>query len=134
MKYILQKGILTELKKMFIWVATLSLLELILFFVFGFFDKTAVFGTLLGAAVSFLNFLFLAFTVEQTVKKGKGAAQSFMGGSYTVRLCFIAVAVVFAIKSPYINYVAAVIPLLFPRICILATNLSTKKKKEDKTV
>lgn len=129
MKYILQKSVLTEVKKMFIQILGLSAVQLFFFFIFGFFDKTAVLGTLLGVAVAFLNFLFLAVTVDFSVKRGKSSAQGLMGLSYSLRLLFIAAAVVFAIKSPAINYIATVIPLVFPRIIILINNLAGGKKR-----
>ena len=127
----MSKEVIKEIKKMFFMILIMSALELLLFFAFGYFNMAGLYGTLLGALVSFLNFLFLGITVEISVKKGKGGAQGAMGLSYTVRLLFIALAVIFAIKSPNINYVAAVIPLIFPRLGIMITKLFNKKKGAD---
>ena len=132
----MSKEVWLEIKKMLLCIALMFILELLVFFILGFFDITVLYGGLLGSLVSFLNFFFLAVTVEMSVKKGKANAQGTMGISYMVRLLFIALAVVFAIKSSYINYVSAVIPLIFPRISILILNILSKKgeaKKDERT-
>ncbi|MBQ6998613.1 MAG: ATP synthase subunit I [Clostridia bacterium] len=95
----------------------LGAILVIVFFLIGRFDLSVVWGALLGIACACLNFAFLALTVSKSLSKGK-AAGGYMGISYLLRLAFIGAVVVFAIKSPYINYVAAVIPLLFPRVII----------------
>lgn len=132
----MSKEVWLEIKKMLLCIALMLILELLVFFILGFFDIAVLYGGLLGSLVSFLNFFFLAVTVEMSVKKGKANAQGTMGISYMVRLLFIALAVVFAIKSSYINYVSAVIPLIFPRISILILNILSKKgeaKKDERT-
>ena len=132
----MSKEVWLEIKKMLLCIALMLILELLVFFILGFLDITVLYGGLLGSLVSFLNFFFLAVTVEMSVKKGKSNAQGTMGISYMVRLLFIALAVVFAIKSSYINYVSAVIPLIFPRISILILNILSKKgeaKKDERT-
>ena len=132
----MSKEVWLEIKKMLLCIALMLILELLVFFILGFFDIAVLYGGLLGSLVSFLNFFFLAVTVEMSVKKGKSNAQGTMGISYMVRLLFIALAVVFAIKSSYINYVSAVIPLIFPRISILILNILSKKgeaKKDERT-
>ncbi len=95
----------------------LGIITDLVFFLIGRFDLSVVWGTLLGIACACFNFVFLALTVSKSLGKGK-AAGGYMGISYLLRLAFIGAVVVFAIKSPYINYVAAVIPLLFPRVII----------------
>ena len=124
----MSKEVLIELNKMFMMILLMSVIELLLFLAFGHFNLAVVFGCLLGALVSFLNFLFLALSIEKSVSKGKKSAQMSMGTSYSVRLMFIAAAVVFAIKSPHINYLAALIPLIFPRISIMISEIILKKR------
>lgn len=114
---------------MFFMILIMSALELLLFFAFGYFNMAVLYGTALGALVSFLNFLFLAFSIEKSVNKEKKGAQSVMGTSYSLRLIFIAAAVVFAIKSPHINYLSALIPLIFPRIAIMISKVILKKRE-----
>ena len=118
----LSKELKNEVKKMLLSISTMLVLMVILFALFGYFGSEVIFGALLGGAVAFLNFLFLAFAVEKSVN-GDNSPKGTMAFSYSIRLLFIAVIVVFAIKSPYFNYVATVIPLIFPRIIITFNNL-----------
>ncbi len=116
--------------QVFIGSLVLGVVMDIVFFLIGRFDFTVVLGTLLGIACATLNFVFLAFTVSKSLSKGK-AAGGYMGISYLLRLAFIGAVVVFAIKSPYTNYVATAIPLLFPRVII--TLLQGVLKQYDKS-
>lgn len=99
------------------------------FAAFGHYDLTVVLGALLGVAAAFANFAVLGMSVQKAVDKDAGGARISMASSYTLRMLMIAAVVVFAIKSPYINYLAAIIPLIFPRIVIMFFNL--KKEKSD---
>ena len=49
-----------------------------------------------------------------------------MSGTYTLRLLLTAAMVIAAFKIPQINWLAAVIPLLFPRLIIMVLNLKGK--------
>ncbi|MBE7012856.1 MAG: hypothetical protein E7416_02120 [Ruminococcaceae bacterium] len=105
----------------------------LVFLAIGRFDITVLWGTLLGIVCAILNFVFLAITVSMSLSKGKSAS-GYMGVSYLLRLAFIGVVIVFAIRSPYINYVATAIPLVFPRIVIITLQgvLNRTKKVADK--
>ena len=98
---LLSKEVLNEVKNMLLMILLFLAIELLLFFFFGYFDLSVVWGGILGAAVSFINFFLLAVTVEISVKKGKGAAQGAMGTSYMLRLLFIAAAVVEKQKNAF---------------------------------
>ena len=108
----------------------LACIMVIAFFAFGYFSMPVVYGALLGVFAATLNFFLLALTLEYALGKGARKAQGIMGLSYTIRIVIIAVIVVFAIKKPYINYVATAIPLVFPRIVIYLLNFLNKGKKE----
>lgn len=103
----------------------------IVFLVIGRFDLTVLWGTLLGVACTCLNFAFLAITVSNAMDKGKSAG-GYMGTSYLLRLFFIGAVVVFAIKSEYFNYIATIIPLLFPRVIITVLEGILKWKGKSK--
>lgn len=111
--------------------AALCVVMDIVFLLIGRFDITVFWGTLLGFACTSLNFCFLALAVVKSVGKGK-AAGGYIGSSYLLRLFFIGVVVVFSIKSPYCNYIATVIPLLFPRVIITVLQGIMKWKNKSK--
>ncbi len=117
--------------KILIGSVILAGIMIAVFALLGYFSLSVVSGAALGIVTAVLNFFLLALTLEYALGKGAGKAQGIMGLSYTVRIVVIAVIVVFAIKAPYINYVATAIPLVFPRIVIYALNFLDKDKKEE---
>ena len=128
----MDRSLLKEIKNMSVMLAICTLVMLAVFFVSGYGGLGAVFGSLIGYAAALLNYFLLALTIDVSVKR-KTSVQAFMGLSYTLRLAIIAAAVIFSIKSNYINYVAAVIPLVFPRIIIFITKAHRSKKHGDES-
>lgn len=108
----------------------LGALEVLVTVPLGYFGIPAVLGTLLGCAVAVFNFALMGIILERCISRGKSASW-LMGMGYIVRLAIIAASILWAIKAPYLNYICAVIPLLFPRIAIFIIN-SARKKKERK--
>ncbi len=119
----LSKNLFKEVIKMLIGVFILSFIMVIVFFILNGFDIRVIWGALLGSTVCVLNYFFLALSIENAVSKGDKAKGS-MGISYMLRMVFIGISILVAIKLPCFNYVAAVIPFLFPRIVLL---ISAKK-------
>ena len=125
----LSRELWLEVKKMAAYIGAMVLIMVIIFALFGYFGIPIILGGLLGGIVALLNFFFLATAIEKSVN-GHNSPKGTLVSSYSLRLISIGVVVVFAIKSPYINYLAVVIPLLFPRIAIMAENLlKTRTKK-----
>jgi len=117
-----------ELRNMAICILILTILMLVIFWLSGYFGSDTVFGALMGSGVAFLNFFFLALAVEKSVKNNQNP-KMVVASSYTMRMLFMGIMIVIAIKSPHINYVAMVIPLIFPRISILILNFLKKRNK-----
>lgn len=128
----LSKELYAEVKKMLLCISAMSVAMVIIFAAFGYFGVAVLLGALLGSVVASLNFLFLALAVEKSVN-GNNSPKGAMMSSYSLRLLCIGAAVVFAIKSPYINYLAVIIPLIFPRIIIMLNNLLKKRKEHERT-
>lgn len=126
----MDRTLLKEIKNMSLMLIPCTLLMVAAFYIAGYGGTGAVLGALIGYAAALLNYFLLALTIDISVKR-KTSVQAFMGLSYTLRLVIIAAAVIFAIKSDYINYIAAVIPLVFPRIIILITKAHRSKKHGD---
>lgn len=126
------KNLQKEVVKMAIGVFLLSLVMLGIFALLGYFSYRAVLGALLGWAGCVLNYFFLAVCVEKAADKGEKGAKAYIGGTYTLRMLFIAAVIIVAIKMPlYFNYVATIIPFLFPRFVIMAFNLFKKGEKHN---
>lgn len=109
-------------------VLILTALMLVIFAVIKKFDITVLWGALLGCGFTILSFLMLSVSVQMSVDRSKNGAQGLMGISYTVRLMLTATMVILAIKLPVFNYIAAVIPLIFPRLVIMILNIGKRGK------
>ena len=124
----LSKSSVYEIKRISLGVFILSVIQMIVVIITVGYNNSYLFGTLLGALVAILNFVFLAISVENSVKKSQGAAKGYMGSGYFLRLMFMGLIIYFAINSPYINHWATIIPLIFPRITIMLLGIIDSKK------
>ena len=122
----ISKVVLREVKRLGICTAILTICMLIVFALLGKFSTAVLYGGLLGFLVNYFNFIIMSISVEKSVSKSKAGASSAMGISYVFRLSLIGASVYFAIKSPYINYVATIIPLFFTRVSIYILNFLNK--------
>lgn len=96
----------------------------LVFFLLGRWDASVLWGTLMGGLWAVVNFLLLGLTVQKMAadpdeKRGKLTLRL----SYSLRMLLTLLVAVLAIKLPGVNWVAAVIPLFFPRLTIFAMQL-----------
>ena len=125
----MSKTLLVEIRNIAIGVIILGAVQVLVTLPTKFFGLFAIFGTLLGCAVAILNFALMGIILERCVSKQKGAS-GLMGVGYIGRLALIALAVIWATKVDYLNYVCVIIPLIFPQISIFILNLTRKKERE----
>lgn len=125
----MSKTLLVEIRNIAIGVIILGAVQVLVTLPAKFFGLSAIFGTLLGCAVAILNFALMGIILERCVSKQKGAS-GLMGVGYIGRLALIALAVIWATKVDYLNYVCVIIPLIFPQISIFILNLTRKKERE----
>ena len=125
----MSKTLLVEIRNIAIGVIILGAVQVLVTLPTKFFGLSATFGTLLGCAVAILNFALMGIILERCVSKQKGAS-GLMGVGYIGRLALIALAVIWATKVDYLNYVCVIIPLIFPQISIFILNLTRKKERE----
>ena len=85
----------------------------------GTFDYKVFTGVLGGSLVAILNFTIMCLTIQKAVDIAEQKQmKSFIQGSYNGRLLLQAGWVVAAFLIPYVNVIAAAIPLLFPNLVI----------------
>lgn len=125
----MSKTLLVEIRNIAIGVIILGAVQVLVTLPDKVFGLSAIFGTLLGCAVAILNFALMGIILERCVSKQKGAS-GLMGVGYIGRLALIALAVIWATKVDYLNYVCVIIPLIFPQISIFILNLTRKKERE----
>jgi hypothetical protein len=130
--------------------ALVSLIVMLVFFLFGKFDYTVALGAVLGAGVITFNFLFLSLTTNKAVDdvmalRGDGEmdeeaaaefakehAQRFQNAvrlSFIIRTFSMLAALVLAfLLSSVFNVIATVIPLLMLRPIIYVRELFRRKE------
>ena len=123
----LTREIKNDIKKLAVYVIVMTVIMVGIFALYGYFGLPVILGALLGCTAAVLNFALLAVTLSKSLDKAENATRT-MGISYVLRMLLIAGVVMLAIASPVFNYVAAVIPLVFPRIAIFIMNIKKKKK------
>lgn len=83
------------------------------------FDYRVITGTLGGCIVAVTNFTMMCITIQRAVSIGEQKAmKAFIQGSYNGRLLLQAGWIVAAYLMPWVNVIAAAIPLLFPNLMI----------------
>ncbi len=106
-----------------------GVMELV-FILLGKWDLTVLFGNLLGAFAAVLNFFLMGLTVVKCVSLPADKAATKIRISQGTRLLMLAAICGLAALFPKVfNLIAAVIPLLFPRLVIVAWQLFGKKDK-----
>lgn len=150
-----QPAVIQETKRIAGGTLILTAAMLIVFVLLGRMDYTVVLGALLGAAYAVGNFFLLALSVQMAAEKMNGShpaplpepeegeepteaplspeaqeARKKMQLSYTGRMLLLIVVAIVAIKAPCFNAIAALIPMLFPRIIIFINGIIMKNQKE----
>lgn len=85
----------------------------------GTFDYRVLTGAAGGCIVAIVNFALMCLTIQRAVGVGdQKAMKAFIQGSYNGRLLLQAGWIVAAYLMPWVNVIAAAIPLLFPNLTI----------------
>ena len=79
------------------------------------FDYRVILGGLGGGAVAVLNFFLMGLTIQKvTSTDDEKLARNFMKASYTRRMVMQGLWMIVAIAAPCFQFVAGLVPLLFP--------------------
>ncbi|MBE6613303.1 MAG: hypothetical protein E7632_12515 [Ruminococcaceae bacterium] len=106
-----------------VWVIILSVLMEAVFLILGAWNVNVLFGNLLGGAAAVLNFFLMGLTVQKALTKTEKEAKDLVRLSQTLRMLMLFVVAMIACLVPVFNLVAALVPLLFPRIAIMFRTL-----------
>ncbi|MEG2595454.1 MAG: ATP synthase subunit I [Ruthenibacterium sp.] len=136
----IQPAIKQETLHICLGVLALSGVMNLVFALFGKWSLGVLWGTLLGGGWAVCNFFLLGLSVQQMTadpseKRGKLKLQL----SYSLRMLGTLVVVVLAVKLKCFVWLAAVLPLFFPRITILIMQMlglykPDKTKKGDEHI
>jgi hypothetical protein len=110
-----------------VWALILSAAMQAVFLLLGKWEYTVLLGNILGAGAAVLNFFLMGITVQIAVVKEEKEARQTVKTSQSLRMLLLMLILVLALVFPCFNPIAAVIPLLFPRIAIIFRQLFDKK-------
>lgn len=118
----IQPAVKKEIKNVAVYTFTGVVLMWIVYFILHMvmpekvvFDYTVILGGIGGGLIAVLNFFLLGLTVQKVAStEDEETARKFMKSSYSQRMLLQAVWVIAAIAAPCFQYVAGMIPLLFP--------------------
>lgn len=122
----------SETKYIAAWELILSAAMQAVFLVLGRWDYTVLLGNLFSGAVAVGNFYLMARTVERTLEKeqtDEKEARTFAQLSQTLRSFMILAAAALGAILPCFNIIAAILPLLFPKVAALARVFFIKNEK-----
>ena len=106
----------------------------LVFWAIGRWEPGVLWGNLLGGGFAIVNFFLLGLTVQKIANEtDQKRAKAKLQGSYTLRMLLTLAVIVVAIKVPCFVWPAAVVPLLFPRLTILAMQMLGMYKPDKKT-
>ncbi len=103
----------------------LSVVMEAVFLIIGMWSYKVLLGNIFGGTVAVVNFLLMGITVQKAVQKDEKDAAALMKLSQTLRNLMLLIAAALALA--FINPIAAIIPLFFPRIAIFLIPLRDKK-------
>ena len=119
-----------ETKHIALGTLILALVMLAVFALTGNFSLAVLLGALYGSAVAVGNFFLLGLTVQRVAESAGGEdpdqvklAKLRMRKSYTLRLLLEAGLLILAIAVLKLNWIACFLPLIFPRITIMAMDV-----------
>lgn len=119
-------------KKETIYIAVFELIFSMLmqavFLIIGKWNYTVLLGNLLGAFAAVLNFFLMGLGVQKSVNLEQKEASDRIKLSQRLRLLMLVVFAAVGVCLKCFSSVAAIIPLLFPRISIALRPLFNKNK------
>lgn len=109
----------------------LTVIENIAFLIFGHWDITVLLGSLLGLGMTTAFFYSICVSVPKALSHNDpDMAQKSIRASRSYRTIMMAVGLLIAIKLPFFNAFAAMIPLVFTRISIMVINFRGEEEDE----
>lgn len=98
------------------------------FLLLGAWDLTVLWGNLLGAAATVLNFFLMGLTIQKALDKSEEDARKQMKASQSLRLLLLLLVAILGATVDCFHLVAVLVPMLFPRIGVSIRALQNKEK------
>lgn len=117
----------SELKKIGIRSVFLNISVCIIFFLITGIDISVPIGLIIGTGVMFVYLLQLYKSIDISVSGSEKSAKLKMGIGYILRLLIIGIPFVLSAKTDYINSVAILIPIFYPKLIYVGEALFKRK-------
>lgn len=128
-----QETVLRETRRIAIGEAIMLLVMLVVYAALGRFALPVVLGGLIGGAYAVFNFFMLGMTVQKVVairEENEVLATMKLRSSYSMRMVGMLIVAIIAFALPFVDGLACIIPMVFPRLTILALQLTGNIKDE----
>ena len=122
------KTVLKETKFITAFVVIFSALMQAVFLCIAKWDYTVLLGNIWGDLVAVGNLFVMGLFVQKAVTQNKDEARQTVRASQSIRFVGIFALTVIGVLIPFLNSVAVIIPLIFPRIAIMFRPLIDKNK------
>ncbi len=127
----IDKTVLKETKYIAAFVVIFSVLMQAVFLIIGKWNYEVLLGNIWGGAVGVANFLGMGLGVQKAVLQEEKAARQTLKTSQTLRFFALFILGMVGVLVPFFNPVAALIPLLFPRIAVMLRPIIDKKANKN---
>lgn len=126
-----QETVKRETKRIAIGQSILLAVMLMVYIALGRFSLSILLGGLIGSAYAVFNFFMLGMTVQKVAsmkEENAELARMQMKSSYNSRMVGMVLLMVICFALPFVDGLAAIIPLVFPRLTILFLQITGKVK------
>ena len=124
----IDKVVLKETKYIATFVAIFSVLMQAVFLIIGKWDYTVLLGNLWGAAVAVGNFFVMGLYVQKAVSQEEKEAKQTIKASQSMRFAAMVLLTGIGVVIPFFNWIAVVVPLVFPSVAIYLRPIVDKNK------
>ena len=114
----IDKVVLKETKYIATFAAIFSVLMQAVFLIIGKWDYTVLLGNLWGAAVAVGNFFVMGLYVQKAVSQEEKEAKQTIKASQSMRFAAMVLLTGIGVVTPFFNWIAVVVPLVFPSVAI----------------
>lgn len=124
----IDKVVLKETKYIATFAAIFSVLMQAVFLIIGKWDYTVLLGNLWGAAVAVGNFFVMGLYVQKAVSQEEKEAKQTIKASQSMRFAAMVLLTGIGVVIPFFNWIAVVVPLVFPSVAIYLRPIIDKNK------
>lgn len=121
-------GLHHDIKKLVIGMSILSLIAFGISLIWGV-KIDFLLGTLIGLAFSIFNMIYLGYTVTKAMNMEHGKAKKYLVSNYLFRYLVFGVIFALSVYSNYVNILALILPLFYPRIVLAVIAIFDRKEE-----